>query len=131
MAFADLLNVQNWTIATGGDIHVLGHSDSAGHKTRVSGQDDWSATITVAATGTSLAIVQGTPYTFKFAEDGSEIWTGVGMVESIETSIPVDDGGVITKTINIGSDGALTETGGTGTAPLSSKNGDVTWEAIA
>ncbi len=130
MAFVDLLNVMNWTISTSGDIHVLGHSDSSGHKTRVSGQDDWSAVVTLAATGDVLAIVQGTAYTFHFDEDGSHQWTGQGMVESIETTIPVDDGGIITKTINIGGDGALTETGGSGTAPFSSKNGDVEWEAL-
>lgn len=131
MAFADIVSVKNWTTNKTAELESFATSDTSGQNAQHSGTKDWTASFVANGIQTGSPLTVGTSYTFKFFENGTEIWTGIAMVESLAIGGDIQQGATVPFTYSLGGDGALTETGGSGTAPFSSTNGNVSWEAIA
>ena len=109
-----------------------------GGKKRVVGITDWTATVRVLAQGTGPVLSEGTEYDFYFVEDqdldnagaNPGFHTGTGFVISIDTGASPDDGGPVEYTFNIEGNSIMSAfDAGPRTAPFSSKEGNVKFEA--
>ncbi len=137
MAFADLADVLEWTLAPLISSHPYSSSDTSGAKNRVMGVTDWTATVRVLAQGAAPVLSEGIKYSFHFIEHqdigggpNPGFHTGIGWIVSIDTGASPDDGGPVEYTYNIEGEGAMSAfDAGANSAPFSAKEGDVEWEA--
>ena len=127
---AAIPDVTSWTVNPMVDTHTYATATVAGVRKRIIGHADWTATVEALAQGSGpdpAALVEGAGGTLALYEDGSQYWSGVCVCQSVTVTVPIDDGGPVTYTYTFEGNGALTEAGGSGTAPFSSQNGNATW----
>lgn len=127
MAFTAIPHVKSWTVNPSAELHAIGTSGTAGWKNRVTGTADWTASVVCAAQGAGPPLAEGDSATLQLWENGSQYWTGAAVVESIESEADRDSGAPVLYTINFGGNGALSETGGSGSTLIGSIAADAKW----
>lgn len=99
---------RNWTITyTGDTVETTDYAD-AGVKTFIAGLTGWTVTYEVVKDGAPpQAMNASVSFSFEeIANDGSAVWTGTAIVDSIGAATPVD--GVVVYTYGATGTGALT-----------------------
>lgn len=108
--------LRDWRIAPGGNVTAWVAGNSGGMQGQTDGNDDW--TLTANFYGHTPVVFPGDAVAMK-AYTGTNSYTGDGIVDSITVNVDVEAGGLITGTVQVSSNGALT-TGASGAVTDSS-----------
>lgn len=108
--------VRQWGISLGNELQAYVASNTKGGTGRVEGNNDWSGSY--GAYGHTPAQMPGGTFTFLGEIGGGTTpnftqATGSALVDSVEITIPIEEGGIISHVVNFSSNGALTFPTGT------------------
>lgn len=98
--------LRNWSCGFENDVKEFFASNTDGAPMQVEGNDDWSGQ--AMANGASPYKLPGETFTFTGSVDGSKGVFGTVFVNRVEISIPLEEGEIITHTINFQGSGNYT-----------------------
>ena len=108
----DIIDVIDWNCEHTNDVQAYASSDTSGGRLRVSGIEDFTATLQClqdATTQVTDALTIGASVALKLYENATLLWdVAAVMVESIGVATPIGTGGMVTYTVRVGRNGAVT-----------------------
>lgn len=108
----DIIDVIDWNAEHSTEAQRYMSSDSAGGFLRVAGGEDFVGTIQClqdATTQVTDSITQGSSIAIELYENATLKWAVAAvLVESVGVATPIGSGGLVTYTIRVGRNGAVT-----------------------
>lgn len=96
--------LRDWRIAPGGTVNTYVASNTDGMQGQVDGNDDW--TLSANFYGHTPVAFPGSAVAVK-AYTGTDSYSGTGIVDSFTLNVDVEGGGIVTGSIQVSSNGAL------------------------
>ncbi len=105
-AIDGIASLRDWSVITTNDVQA--HVDSAcnGAESTVKGNDDWTGTANAYGDSPTDGFLPGQGFAFTGSVDGSVGITGNVIVDQLEITIPIEDGGLISYRMSFSGNGA-------------------------